>query len=76
MQVQIQNLEIEKSGPEFHPSHLDIVNDCIWNAKALAAFASTRPAEEKWHVQYIQFSLEEKMRRLRGLEAIVPLVFG
>lgn len=76
MQVRTQNLGIEKSGSEFYTSHLHTVNDFIRNAKALAAFARNRPAEETQHVRYIEFSLEEKIQRLRGLEGIVPPVFG
>lgn len=73
--VHAQILVAEKRASSFEVSLLQ-QDAWLWNAKVLAAVASLRPPNEKWHVQYVEYNLEEKIRRLRGLGAIMPLLFG
>lgn len=73
--MHVQILTEEKRVSNFVVSLIQ-QNAWLWNAKALAAVAGLRPPNEKWHVQYTDYSLEEKIRRLRGQGAIMPLLFG
>ncbi len=69
-------LEAESRHKRYPPSDAAQTRHWIWNAKALAAVARAKPPTEPWHVQYKEFSLEEMIRRLYGLGAIMPLLFG
>lgn len=38
--------------------------------------AAAKPQKERWHVAFVDFSLRERMEKLRGLNEIMPNLFA
>lgn len=62
--------------PEKSPAGLKLLDERIRNAIALNKIAAARPPNERFHGDYVNYNLEEKMCRLQSLGLINPLILG